>query len=151
MGNSYDKEKGNWPACGEVGIVEFLHTEDVDTWSSAITNLHYGKTFAEHKSLDSLATAPQFEQVTDAYHTYSFEWTATTMAWYLDGQLQAPGKIAYTELPDYDDEFNHQEFFLLLSFAVGFDMFDGKLIGDPSKSTWPKKLQVDWVRVYQKD
>jgi len=55
MGNSYSRQAGNWPACGEIGIVEFLHTEDENTWSKAITNLHYGATFKQHKALDGVS------------------------------------------------------------------------------------------------
>lgn len=149
MGNSYSKAQGNWPACGEIGIAEFLHTEDVSSWSKAITNLHYGDTFEQHKALDSVGVAPSMQGITDGFHTYTFEWTPTTMTWYLDGQVVEGGVVEYTKLPDYNNEFNAQAFFFLFSFGVGFDMYGGSVAGNPDRSSWPKQLSIDWVRVYQ--
>jgi len=150
MGNSYSRQAGNWPACGEIGIVEFLHTEDENSWSKAITNLHYGATFKQHKALDGVSVAPSMSDISDDFHTYTFEWTPTTMTWYLDGQVVKDGVVEYTQLPGYNQEFNAQKFFFLFSFAVGFDMYAGSVTGNPDNTTWPKQLVVDWIRVYQK-
>jgi hypothetical protein len=69
------------------------------------------------------------------FHTFGFDWTASTMTWYVDGQptyqLTTP---AYMNEPMY----------MLLDLAVG-----GSFPGSPDATTqFPANFNIDYVHVY---
>ncbi len=72
------------------------------------------------------------------------DWTEEYIRLYLDDQLLNEIDIKNAE---YLDGFNpfHQPQFILLNLAIGSNG------GDPSKTTFPRKYLVDYVRVYQKE
>jgi beta-glucanase (GH16 family) len=119
--------KVGWPACGEVDIVE----PNGKNANLVLAYAHSRRT-NHHASL----TVP--EPITAGFHTYSVIWTPKGITWYFDG-------FPYSHLDAYKGwEFNHP-FFIILDLAVG-----GGYSGPPnSKTPFPAKVVVDWVRVYR--
>mgnify|MGYP000353792392 CR=1 FL=1 len=86
----------------------------------------------------SFVTDPRVQ----AFHVFAIEWSENSIDWYVDD------KIYHTVSPsDLNGAwvFN-QPFFIILNLAVG-----GGYVGPPNSSTvFPQTMEVDWVRVYQK-
>lgn len=128
----------NWPYCGEIDIMEKvgggikekeLHGT-IHFWEDSKNKWTYigGKT----TTTNNLA---------DDFHVYEVEWDAEKIIWKLDGIEYHRQNITSS---DYDEFRN--EFYILLNVAVG-----GDWPGAPnSATTFPQKMLIDWVRVYQK-
>lgn len=128
----------NWPYCGEIDIMEKvgggikekeLHGT-IHFWEDSKNKWTYigGKT----TTTNNLA---------DDFHVYEVEWDAEKIIWKLDGIEYHRQNISSS---DYDEFRN--EFYILLNVAVG-----GDWPGAPnSTTTFPQKMLIDWVRVYQK-
>jgi beta-glucanase (GH16 family) len=122
-----------WPACGEIDIME--HINDGGNTHGTIHWLDNGGNHAQY-------TASTNTSVT-AYHTYTVEWDASAIRWYVDGVKFHEANIANSVNGTSE---LHENFFLLLNMAVG--------------GTWPgfnidnngfaAKMYVDYVRVYKK-
>lgn len=71
---------------------------------------------------------------TSAFHTYGFEWTESTLTFYLDGveQKRAPNYI-------------HKPMYLMISPEIG-----GEWPGLPDETTqWPMLCEIDFIRIYR--
>lgn len=121
-----------WPACGEIDVMEHVNSNNV-----AHGTIHWSADNGQYASYGgSRATN------VNAYHTYTIEWNAQFIRWFIDGQQYHEVNIANGV--NGTQEF-HNEFFLLLNLAVGgnwpgFSIDEGRL---------PARMLVDYVRVYQ--
>ncbi len=145
MGNS-----GNWPASGEIDIMELVggtqcgsecgdnHTHGYMWWSGTGDQ----SDGAQAQNLSSGTYA-------DAYHTFGVEWDSQQIAWFIDGQplLRADNgqPLVLPVTGSAKTEF-HQPFYILMNIAVG----GAWPLDPPASTTFPKRMYVDWVRVYQK-
>ena len=130
----------NWPACGEIDIMENIGKEPSINHGS----LHMpaaGSTTDDQ--LTGMYTLAGGAKLGDAFHTYAIEWSSSSISFfYVDDMLYE------TQTPQTASgrtwEFN-QPFFILLNVAVG-----GTWPGAPdSTTTFPQTMKVDWVRAYQ--
>jgi beta-glucanase (GH16 family) len=116
-----------WPKCGEVDIVE-----------SPNRNPYLVQGYAHAPRTNYSAQLTVTQPFTAGYHTYAVGWNPQGLTWYFDGHAYAHMR-AYHGWP-----FNHK-FFIILDLAVG-----GGYPGSPSSRTpFPAKMIVDWVRVYR--
>lgn len=120
-----------WPKCGEIDIMEHVNTGNTNYgtihWNSdANTHVDYGGN-------------TQVNDITQ-YHTYSVEWDANAIRWYVDGTKYHEANIAGGV--NSTSEF-HENFFIILNLAVGGN-WPGNNIG-----AMPTSMYVDYVRVYQ--
>lgn len=138
-----------WPSCGEIDILELYL---VGGKPHILANAAWGSESRWNAKWDSekipythfTAKDPNWD---DKYHIWRMDWDETAIRLYLDDELlneillenTANGSIA-----DYSNPFK-QPHYILLNLALGGNG------GDPSKSTFPMKYLVDYVRVYQKD
>ena len=136
-------EKG-WPSNGEIDVMEYYL---VDQKSAILANAAWkGKT--SYVSWDSekipfsefLQKDPKWA---DKYHIWKMDWTADFIKIYLDNQLLNTIDLTTTKNPDGFNPF-HQPHYILLNLAIGGNG------GDPSNTSFPRKYEVDYVRVYQK-
>ncbi|WP_421894791.1 carbohydrate-binding protein [Marinoscillum sp.] len=121
-----------WPACGEIDVMEHVNTE-----AATHGTIHW----QDHNNNYANYSGSTSTNVT-AYHTYSVEWDANAIKWFLDGNLYHEASIAGGV--NGTSEF-HNNFFILLNMAIGgnwpgFNVDNGAL---------PAKMYVDYVRVYQ--
>ena len=137
---------GNWPACGEIDIIEHvgslpnrasfaLHTPD--------KNGNKGNNWSQLKWFDySLA---------DDFHTYGIEWAQEekdgkdVIRFTIDGETYAEAWESQVDDPKYWP-FNQPEY-IILNLAIG-----GKMGGEVDDAIFDTQriMYVDWVRVYQR-
>lgn len=71
------------------------------------------------------------------------DWTKEYIRLYLDDKLLNEVDLTQTINPDGTNPF-HQPHYILLNLAIGSNG------GSPKSTTFPKKYEVDYVRVFQK-
>ncbi len=126
-----------WPANGEIDIMEYYRGKLLANIACLDTN-RKAQWFSRTKPVDSL-WASQF-------HVWRMDWDEEAIALYVDDSLLT--KVEMSQLENKDGSgFNpfRQPHYMLLDFALG-----GLNGGDPSGTDFPKKFEVDYVRVYQK-
>jgi uncharacterized protein (TIGR03437 family) len=125
----------NWPACGEIDIMENVGF----TPAIAYGSLH---------GPDSYNATAQYQlpngNLSDDFHVFAVEWSPQQVAFYVDGNLyetdqqSGAGSGWVFNVPN-------NPFFIILNVAVG-----GDWPGSPDSTTqFPQDMLVDYVRVYQ--
>ena len=142
-----DSVYGKWAASGEIDIMEGWGS----TPEKICGTIHFGDTWPGNTYLTN---EYHFENgdSTENWHVYSIEWEEGEIRWYVDGELYSTQNAWSSNGRDFPAPFD-QNFYLILNLAVGghFDGVDG-IHADPSIfADGPKELEVDYVRVYQKD
>lgn len=130
----------HWPANGEIDIMEFYRdTLLANILCRGVNNSNeWYTTKTGVQQLGGKAWAAQF-------HTWRMDWTEEYVALYVDDSLL--NKVAVEKLVNKDGSgFNpfKQPHYMLLNLAIG-----GQNGGDPSQTAFPKRMEVDWVRVWQ--
>ena len=123
-----------WPDCGEIDIMEQVGKEPAKI-SGTIHNISTAGTYGNGSSI----------QVPDActtFHNYQLTWTSESLSIGIDGKIfhtyknQHYGNASWPfDKPQY----------LLLNLAVGGDM-----AGPVDDTIFPRQMEVEYVRVYQK-
>jgi beta-glucanase (GH16 family) len=78
----------------------------------------------------------------DGFHTYTTDWDANALRWYIDGKVVWTRDRSTT--PWYDQAF-HKPYNIRLNFQVG-----GWLGAPDARTRFPADFVVDYVRVYQR-
>lgn len=136
-------EKG-WPSNGEIDVMEYYL---VDQKPAILANAAW-KGATSYVSWDSekipfskfLKKDPKWAE---KFHVWKMEWTKDFIKIYLDDELLNTISLSETKNPDGFNPF-HQPHYILLNLAIGGNG------GDPSATIFPRKYEVDYVRVYQK-
>ena len=138
---------GKWPFCGEIDIMEFYRSKEVPT---ILANVAWGSATYTSGTWDTRKVALSYFTAKDPdwcnkFHIWRMDWTADSINLYLDDELLNYTLVKNTKNPDgYDPQQPLlQKHYLLLNLAVGSNG------GNPSKSVFPIKYEVDYVRVYQ--
>jgi len=135
---------GGWPAGGEIDIMEFYRVKGMLT---ILANFAWGtgqRGIAKWKDLkkplaDFTANDPDW---TKKFHIWRMDWNKDSINLFLDDQLLNTILLSQTINPDGFNPFL-QSHYLLLNLAIGGNG------GDPAKTIFPMKYEVDYVRVYQ--
>ncbi len=134
--------KGNWPANGEIDIMEYYRNMLLANIACLDTN---GKAewHSNRYKVDSLGG----KQWASAFHIWRMDWDENNISLFVDDVLL--NKVSLDKLVNKDNSgvnpFN-QPHYMLLDLAMGGD--NG---GDiTSETPFPNKFEVDYVRVYQK-
>ncbi|MBC6605207.1 glycoside hydrolase family 16 protein [Hymenobacter sp. BT188] len=124
-----------WPACGEIDIMELRGSQPAVN----ISTVHFGNTVAERKFKGTEIRLPSGD-FSDDYHIFSLVRSKGQLRWFLDGQQY------FTITPNDASPYPFDnKFYMILNVAVGGD-FDGN---PDASTTFPKQMQVDYVRYYQ--
>jgi beta-glucanase (GH16 family) len=122
-----DTARGAWPAI----LANFA-------WGTEQPNV--GKWDDLKKPLaDFTANDPDW---TKKFHIWRMDWNNDSISLFLDDQLLNSTLLNQTINPDGFNPF-HQPHYILLNLALGGNG------GDPAKTLFPIKYEVDYVRVYQ--
>lgn len=121
--------EAGWPGCGEIDIMEHKGSVPGKIYG---TVHHPGHSGANGDGLTTMTA-----RVSEDFHIYTADWSATSIRFYVDG------KLYYTFANNAAVPFNHH-FFILLNFAVG-GTFGGPV--DPAFTSGV--LEIDYVRVYR--
>jgi beta-glucanase (GH16 family) len=134
--------KGTWPHSGEIDIMEYyrgLLLANV-AWGGA---QRYEPIWADsRKPIDSFNDAAW----SGAFHIWRMEWDERAIRLFVDGERLNEVDVSKTLNEDGSgtNPF-HQPHYVLLNLAIG-----GTQGGDPSKTTFPARYEIDYVRVYQR-
>ncbi len=127
----------DWPACGEIDIMENIGKEPSVNHGSI-----HGPGYTGEVGIEAHYTLPDKKRFADDFHTYAVEWEPDAIRFYVDNELYATQTRANLR-SGQQWVFDHP-FFLLLNVAVG-----GDWPGSPDASTvFPQTMLVDYVRVY---
>ena len=145
---TYNASQPAWPACGEIDIMELfsgtptveratLHSRFVDPTSLANNRWSVGGTYQPGADL------------TAGWHTYAADIKNNYISFSMDGHQFAAfcGRLTSMFNGDHTPtgriySFDHP-WYIVMNVAVGGD--NG---GDPSTSTYPQSMRVDYVRVW---
>jgi beta-glucanase (GH16 family) len=128
-----------WPACGEIDIMENIGKEPSLNHGSI-----HGPGYTGNDGIEAHIELPKGKRLADDFHTYAIEWEPNEIRFYLDADLYATQRREGLG-PGRKWAFDHP-FFLLLNVAVG-----GDWPGNPDASTkFPQTMLVDYVRVYKR-
>ena len=133
-----------WPACGEIDIMEYYqgHILANAAWANKNRRPKWDTARIPLKKL----TDKTPEQWAGEFHVWRMDWDEKQIRIYLDDQLLNTIDLTKTTngTPDGQNPF-HEPHYLLLNLAIG-----GTAGGDPSKTEFPRRYEIDYVRVYQK-
>lgn len=125
---------GEWPASGEIDIMEYVGRAPGQVFNAIHTRSSYGAT------VNTKIT--NFPNVEDDFHVFAMEWKNQHIDFFLDDEkvyTYAPAVRTYENWP-----FN-KPFFLILNMAIG-GTFGGSI---DTSLEFPREYIIDYVRVYQ--
>jgi beta-glucanase (GH16 family) len=127
-------ETGSWPGAGEIDIMEQVNS-DATIYGTMHTQqtVNTGVTGGTHISVPTACTD---------FHTYQLTWTAEKIEVGVDGTIYQTFTNAHT---GHDQWPFDEPQYLLLNLAIG-----GDWPGAVDDSIFPRTMQVDYVKVYQK-
>lgn len=129
-----------WPECGEIDIMEYYR-------GMLKANVACGTSRRYSPKWDSVSKPlPPFGGPgwADKFHIWRMDWDEQSIRLYVDDELLNETKLEEALNADGKSPFREPQY-ILLNLAVGGD--NG---GDPSKTEFPARMEVDYVRVYQK-
>ncbi|MBD1363233.1 glycoside hydrolase family 16 protein [Mucilaginibacter sp. ZT4R22] len=133
--------KGQWPSNGEIDIMEYYRgmlLANIATGTDVAYKAHWFSTTKEVKLF-----GPEWCK---QFHVWRMDWDKNAISLYVDDELL--NRVEMKDLNNRDAEKLNpfkQPHYILLNLAVGGD--NG---GDPSLTKFPKRFEVDYVKVYQK-
>lgn len=130
------KGQVKWPLDGEIDIME--HVGYNEGWvHGAVHTKDYNGMYGTQK-VDSIYV----DDAQDEFHVYSIDWSAEEISWKVDGEL-----FHSYQRTDNDQEnwpYN-KPFHVIINMAIGGNWAG---IHGIDSSTFPHKLEIDYVRVY---
>lgn len=130
-----------WPKCGEIDIMEEVGTVP-DEVSSSIHTQNYNHTNNTQKT-----HAMKISEAEGGWHVYAAEWTESSITTYVDGKVQL--KVTKDQLgSDHNSWPFHYAFYPIFNLAWGGSW--GGMNG-VDESALPVTLQIDYIRVFQKE
>jgi beta-glucanase (GH16 family) len=134
-----DIERIDWPACGEIDIMENIGKEP-----SAVHGTIHGPGYSGNGGISADFALPEQRRFADDFHVFAVEWEPQQIRFYVDDALygtRTPGELPAGAKWVYD-----HPFFVLLNVAVG-----GNWPGSPDSTThFPQTMLVDYVRIYKR-
>ncbi|MGM9478387.1 glycoside hydrolase family 16 protein [Pedobacter sp. GSP4] len=133
--------KGRWPANGEIDIMEYYRGKLLANIASMGKN-DKPKWFSNTKSTDSLGG----KKWAAKFHVWRMDWDEQAISLFVDGMLL--NKTLLSQLDNENGTDFHpfkQQHYILFDLAMG-----GMNGGDLMDTKFPNRMEVDYVRVYQK-
>lgn len=126
-----------WPSGGEIDIMEHLNYEDI-----AYQTVHSSHTYYNHqpKSKNSLTTPID----KDSFNIYSVEISDSEITFYINNTKT----FTYSRMeptPEGQFPFADHPFYIILSVQLG-----GSWVGKVNPNDLPVKMEIDYVRVYER-
>ncbi|HMJ55950.1 MAG TPA: glycoside hydrolase family 16 protein [Polyangiaceae bacterium] len=131
---------GEWPANGEVDIMEFYNGKVLANVACGTTTRWIAKWDSVTKDVSSFGD-PAWDT---KFHLWRMDWDDQKIDLYLDGQIMNTSDLASMLNPDGQSPFRRPHY-MILNLAIG-----GLNGGDPAATPFPTRYEVDYVRVFQK-
>jgi beta-glucanase (GH16 family) len=126
-----------WPACGEIDIMENVGFDPLRIHASVHTAA-YNHTLGTHKTASVTIASPS-----EDFHVYAMEWYSDRIETFVDGERYFTFRNEGTGSRTWPFDQPH---YLLLNLAIGGNWGGQQGIDD---TLFPKRLLVDYVRIYQ--
>jgi beta-glucanase (GH16 family) len=139
MGVNYFTPGVGWPLNGEIDIMEYSGASGSFTAAFHTGAYNYMNNGGGVQNVQGFSVSNYDTE----FHVYGIEWTPTRVAFYVDGKIILTADKSVLGSSSAQWPFD-QPFWLKLNLAVG-----GPYGGDPTSGSFPKTMEVDWVRVYQ--
>lgn len=129
-----------WPLCGEIDIMEHVGKDPNMIHTSLHSELY------NHIKGTQVTHFERLEDVFNTFHKYAIDWTDEYIKFYIDDKLfyasykGEDGRVTTNEGWPFD-----KPYFLILNLAIG-----GGWGGEIDNSIFPNEMQIDYVRIYQK-
>jgi len=130
---------GEWPANGEIDIMEFYNSKLLANVACGTDTRWQAKWDSTTKALSSLGA-----NWTSQFHVWTMDWDDQNIVLSVDGSQLNTTSLSSMLNSDGKSPFK-QKAYMLVNLAIG-----GQNGGDPSKTTFPKRYEVDYLRVFQK-
>lgn len=151
-----DNHYGTWAASGEIDILEAVNLGvRCDTCAGGIENrilgtLHFGGQWPDnrHKGDETALPGPL-----DGFHIFGIVWEKGKIVWTVDGKpyaMRIASEWSSSGSSDPAAPFD-RPFHLILNLAVGGGLAEDRGLKGVDESGYPKKMEIDWVRVWQCD
>ncbi len=146
---------GPWPRSGEIDIMEAVNlgTPCKDCAGGkedhVLGTIHFAD-FPPHNKY--LSTNVELVGAIDGFHVYGMEWSPDHIAWSVDGKRYAERHIGDWSTPASGDPHApfDRPFHLILNLAIGGHLAEERNLGGVTNDGFPRTMQVDWVRVWQR-
>jgi beta-glucanase (GH16 family) len=133
--------QGKWPANGEIDIMEYYRGKILANIACASSKASKPEWFSNTKAVSTFKE----KEWAKKFHIWRMDWDVDAISLYVDNTLL--NKVELSKLKNKDgsniNPFRHPHY-LLLNLAVGGDSG-----GQPGKTVFPRRFEVDYVRVYQ--
>lgn len=130
---------GPWPGNGEIDLMEYYR-------KTVLANVAWGTGGGVWDTVKTPLS--EFTQKdpkwAEKFHVWRMDWNADWIVLSLDGRVLNRTDLAKTINPDGSNPF-HKPHFIILNMAIGATG------GDPTPLAFPRKLEIDYVRVYQEE
>jgi beta-glucanase (GH16 family) len=134
---------GEWPSRGEIDLMEYFG-------GNILANACWGSKVRWNPTWDTSKTPVTSFASSDwdaRFHVWRMDWDSNSIRLYVDDQLLNTIDVTKTINPTDRGPKNpfRQPHYLLINLAIG-----GDAGGDPSKTAFPTRYEVEYVRVFQK-
>jgi len=151
-----DSHYGTWAASGEIDILEAVNLGvRCDTCAGGIENrilgtLHFGGQWPGNKYKGDETALPV---PLDGFHVFGIVWEKGKIVWTVDGKPYATRVASEWSSSGSSDPAApfDRPFHLILNLAVGGGLAEDRGLKGVNESGYPKKMEIDWVRVWQCD
>lgn len=133
---------GDWPSGGEIDIMEYYRGNILANIATGTGTKYSPKWFSKTKAVTDFGD-PRWSS---NFHIWRMDWDAESISLFVDEELL--NKVALKDLVNMDGSGINpfkQPHYILLNLAIGGD--NG---GDPASTVFPRRFEVDYIRVYQK-
>lgn len=146
---------GRWALSGEIDIMEAVNLgTPCPACAAGVENrvlgtIHFGGEPPRNRYIGS---DTPLDGAIDGFHVYEIEWDETGIVWRVDGRTyerREPHEWHTLASGEPGAPFD-RPFHLILNLAIGGHLPEGRNLGGVDKAGYPKAMQVDWVRVWQK-
>lgn len=131
---SLEAEDTSWPP--EINIMEIPGAKGNNATTVWMTN-HYIDANGNVSIIDSEGTWTSSTGLDGDYHTYGLLWQPGLLVWYVDDVERYRTTVGVPDKPCY----------IILVSGVTFDT--GSWAGDPTNTTFPQYMDVQWVRAWR--
>ena len=137
-----EDESLRWPACGEIDIMEEVGMHP-DYTSSSIHCRAYNHPMKTQKTAEKYTEGAEGE-----FHVYAVEWTEDYLQFSVDGSTEGCLRFENDKAGNVDTWPFDKEFYIILNLAWGGSWGGSDGVDE---SALPCEMQVDYVRVFQKE
>ncbi len=134
-----DMEYGDWPKSGEIDIMEHVGYKP-DEVSGTVHTEHFNHMIGTHKGVHHPYPGSE-----DNFFTYGIEWTPEKIDFFVDDEVYFSFENTGKGAADFPFD---KRFYMILNLAIGGNL-GGQQGVDPT--AFPTHMEIDYVRVYQRD